>query len=205
MNSLEKTLEETDAGNGKQYIFLYPFREYFESMLNFCKTFYKEGHSVDKLNDIITSRYRSKGYGINWVLFSDENDHEKPDTKGLSGFVAIEKEDRILNAGVSFGKHVSEELYADNDFILNQLPVHKELVIGGFHQGDCVDKLAARSYSKGIKTFVDEDTTEMFFWRETFRGIPLIREKWRLGDLVSKDLYADIKESRQEKPWLVGD
>ena len=64
MNSLEKTLEETDAGNGKQYIFLYPVREYFESMLNFCKTFYKEGHSVDKLNDIITSRYRSKGYGI---------------------------------------------------------------------------------------------------------------------------------------------
>lgn len=205
MGSLEKTLGENGVQGNRQYIFLYPTREYFESMLKFCKTFYIEGHSADKLNDIINSRYRSRGYGINWLLFSDEDDPEKPDTKGLSSYIKVGKDDGILNAGVSFGKHVSEELYADNDFILDQLPAHKELVIGGFHQADCVDKLAACSYLRGVKTFVDEDTTEMFFWRETFRGIPLTREKWRLGDLVSEELYDDIRESRKEKPWLVGD
>ncbi len=178
---------ETDRGNtDKQYLFLYPVKEYFDSVLNICRTFSIEGHSVNRLNDIINSRYRNKGYQINWLLFSREDDLDKPDTEGASDYVSVNKNDRILSAGIPFRRHVSEELYADNDFILNQLPEHKELVVGGFHRGDCVNRLAACSYARGVKTFVDEDTTEIFFWREAFEGVPLVRGEPSLNGYSKK-------------------
>lgn len=207
MDSLEKRLETANGSHAssRQYLFLYPVGEYIDSSKNGCKTFEREGHSVSKLWDMIDNRYRKEGYGINWLLFGVGGDEMKPDTSIVPGYVDIRKGDRILSAGVSFKEHTTKEIYADNDFVLDQLPSHNRLVLGGFHQGDCVDKIAERSYSRGVDTFIDEDTTELFFWRETFSEVPLVREKWSLKDIVPNELYKDIIESRKNTPWLLRD
>ncbi|MEK6861969.1 MAG: hypothetical protein AABY07_08440, partial [Nanoarchaeota archaeon] len=143
-----------------QYPFLFPVKEYFEGMLSLLRL---PRARVNKLTDIIDVRYRNNNYGINWLLFSREDDLLKLDLDRVPNYVNIREGDEVLVAGVSFKRHTTEELYPDSDYILNQLKPHKKLVIGGFHQWDCVDKIARRSYERGIETFVDEDTTELFF------------------------------------------
>ncbi|MFC1697945.1 hypothetical protein ACFL1H_06405 [Nanoarchaeota archaeon] len=89
-------------------------------------------------------------------------------------------------------------------FILIIYFIIEKVVIGGFHQFDCVDKLAEFNYNLGIDTFVDEDTTELFFARVIDPGVPLIRENWSLKELGVGDKYYDfVKESRKDKPWMV--
>ena len=170
--------------------------------MDICRTFEREGHHPAELIRIIGARYRNNGYEINWLLFSQECELKKPDLTTVPSYWEI-KDDRILVAGVSFKKHLSEKVYADSNYVLDQLPPHQKLVIGGFHQGDCVDKVARTSYQRGIETFVDEDTTELFFGKQAFGGVPLVRERWGLRELgVSDRDYEWVKEQRQGKPWL---
>ena len=189
-----------------QYLFLYPIKEYFESCIAY-RAFLEDGHRPVKLCEMINARYRNNGYGINWLLFGKDEDDSKPDFSKVPSFVDIEPRDGILVAGVSFKKHTSEAVYADVDFILNQLPPHQRLVVGGFHQWDCVDKLARQSYERGVDTFVDEDTTELFFGSWAFRNCPLIRKEWTLDSLGLNDgnraLFEWIKNQRVSRPWFV--
>jgi len=187
-----------------QYLFLFPVKEYFEACLNACGTFEFRGHKPAELIHIIDARYRNKGYKINWLLFSREDDLSKPDLRQVPDFLEIEEHDGILVAGVSFGEHTSKGKYADSDYVLDQLPIHRRLVVGGFHQWDCVNRVAERSHERGIETFVDEDTTELFFGRQLFSGIPLIRKKWSLRELgIPEKFYKFAKKRREGKPWFV--
>ena len=189
-----------------QYLFLYPVQEYFSSMMDFIRSFEREGHKPSELIELIDARYRNQGYGINWLLFSQEGNAEKPDLSLVPDYVNIRQEDGILVAGISFKRHCEEKRYPNPEYVLNQLPCHKRLVIGGFHQWDCVDKVAETSHPRGIDTFVDEDTTELFFGRHTFNGIPLIRKEWDIEAIgISKEdsVYEFAKKKRQQRPWLV--
>ena len=183
-------------------MFLYPISEFINAAT--IISFKYEGHHASELFYLIDKRYREKEYDINWLFFSKENDSTAPDLSNKPDYVKIQNLDNILHAGVSFRKHCDEEVYPEPDYILNQLPEHDKLVIGGFHQWDCVDKLARASYNNKIDTFVDEDTTELFFAGVIFRNIPLIREEWSLKALGIKDEYYDYAvEDRKNKPWLV--
>lgn len=189
-----------------QYLFLFPIRQFIDSSLDSC-AFERKGHCPSELFELIDARYRKGDYGINWLLFSKDDNLSEPDLSQVPDYAQFHKKDKILNAGISFESHISEKTYADPDFVLNQLPSHKKLVLGGFHQWDCVDKIAERSYERGAKTFVDEDTTDMFFGKRTYHNIPVKRKKWDLVALGldgSPDYVVDFaRKSREGKSWFV--
>ncbi len=189
-----------------QYLFLFPVKEYIEFSM-FVEDVPEAGHQTEYLMRVIEARYRSRGYDVNWLLFSEHGDLAQPDRAAVPQYVEIKPEDRVLAAGVSFKTHTTEKVYADPNFVLNQLPEHRRLVIGGFHKNDCVDKIARRSHERGIDTFVDEDTTEKFYHALPLGVVPLVRERWRVRDFLSEEHYKAFKEAimlgREERPWLV--
>ena len=189
----------------KEYLFLFPIKEYVDGALDSYGRFKDEKAVVSELTNIIDARYRSQGYGINWLLFSEHENPDSPDLNLVSEYLNVAG-DCILTAGVSFMDHVNNHTYADVDYVLDQLPAHCKLVIGGFHQYDCVDRIAKRSYERGINTFVDEDTTEMFFVRMVLDEIPLVRNEWTLPALgIPEDdwAYDRVVKMRANKPWFV--
>jgi hypothetical protein len=187
-----------------QYMFLFPLKGYFDASLDFFKTFSMEGHTPGEIFDIVDARYR-KGYEVNWLVFGKENDLTKPDTDEIPEYARIQKQDRVISAGVSLEKFLSENIYFDSNYVLDQLPPHKKLVTGGFHLWDCVDRVSRMSYERGVDTKVDEDTTELFFAGHQHGYIPVVRNKPRiLRELLPEDaLYEIAKENRKDRPWLI--
>ena len=103
----------------KQYLFLYPIKEYVGSLIeNHEINFREKGLEVNHLNTLIEKRYRDKHYNINWLLFSLENDNSKPDYSNISELIEIHKGDRILNAGISF-RQSSNERYTSHSFVIS--------------------------------------------------------------------------------------
>ena len=194
-----------------QYLFLYPIEEYFENSLGF-RGLEVRGITPSFLNDIIQARYRSRDYEVNWLFFAEEDGSDEPDTVRLPEYVDIKDEDRVLSNEISFITHCQKELYPDPDMILDKLPEHERLVLGGFHEGDCIAKVAKRSHERGVETFLDTDTTGNFMFAYIDRGIPLIRKDWSLESELSLDLseemdrehYDKVKEYRKDKPWYHG-
>ena len=84
-----------------QYLFLFPIEEYFNHVI-LSTRFHEKGHKIDEFFDIIDARYRDN-CEINWLLFSRKDDESKPDMSSVPNYVRIMGNDRILNAGVSFG------------------------------------------------------------------------------------------------------
>lgn len=188
----------------KVFLFLYPIQEYVDACIQNFRFFEYYGCRPDRLNDIITARYRSKGYRVYWLFFSEPNKPELADLSRTSGHIRIEDEDGLIACGLSFEEHVARKVYPDINQILSCLPDDLErLVVGGFHQSDCVDKVAAAVYHQGTPTFVDEDTTE-FFFRASRRQIPLTRRRHTLrGFGITDPFWAQlILERRKNKPWL---
>lgn len=182
------------------FLFLYPIEPYFASCL---QSFRLEQNCIEKLKEIIDERYRKRDYDIAYALFSSPFDIGQPNLNSVPEYFPLEG--RILVAGVSFEEHSLLKRYPKPDFILDQLPQHSRLIVGGFHQWDCVDKIAERSYQRGVDTFVDEDTTELFFGSvERMGNVPLVREHWSLKGLgIPEDMHDYVREVRKRKPWFV--
>ena len=189
----------------KIFLFLYPIKQYFKSEINNSFLFRKKNHDPKRINSIINARYREKGYQMAWLMFSDPNEALRPDISSVSDYVEILKDDIIIVSGVSFEKHLKEKKYPEYVFILAQMPHTTELVLGGFHQWDCVDKLAEHAYRSKISTRVDEDTTELFFLSTVLKGeIPLIRKKFTLKDMgINNQWLIFAKKARRGKPWFL--
>ncbi len=189
-----------------QYLFLFPTKPFISSSLE-SSAFERKGHGPCELFELIDERYRKADYAINWVLFSKDDNLSEPDLCQIPDYVKFHKKDNILNAGVSFESHISKKIYADPEYVLSQLPSHKKLVLGGFHQWDCVDRIAKRSYERGVETFVDEDTTDLFFGKRAHHDIPIKREKWDLEALGLDGspcyVVGFARKSREGKPWFV--
>lgn len=187
-----------------QYLFLYPLRQYFEGLFGWRPGDANE-RSVKFLMRIINARYRDEGYDINWLVFGqDENLHE-PNIGNIQKSVEVRVEDRLITAGIPY-KDLPVDI--DPEFVLGQLPPHERLVVGGFHQDVCVEKIAASSYHRGIDTFVDEDTTHKGIERLLLnRRIPLVRKQWTLNAMFGDILRSSVRDffirSRIGKPWLV--
>lgn len=182
------------------FLFAYPIEPYFSPCL---EMFHLDSSSVDKLYRIIDERYRKQGYDIASLFCSEHGNPKKADLSLAPDYFHLEG--RVLASGVSFCELWFGGVYPDTDFILDQLPSHSRLVIGGFHQWDCVDKIAERSYQRGVDTFVDQDTTELFFGTSArIQGIPLAREHLSLQELCIPKLFRNYAwEQRKGKPWFV--
>lgn len=182
----------------KEFVFLYPIPEYFDSRIE-VDSYGKEGgieafraRYKDLLNQCIDLRYRKKGFGINYVIF---------DRHAISDVIELQPADRILNAGIDFST-LKKYIYPNPDDILNQLGALRILRVAGFHLTDCVEKLAKRAYEKGLDVLVDEDLTQLFGGRmddDDFK----IDEYLSIGPKRSWGAsYYFYIERRKNRPWL---
>ncbi len=179
------------------FLFLYPIKYYIDhSIGNHLR---KE--SLQWLARILDVRYRQKGYAMHYLMFSDQMQRETPDLSLAHPLFPLEG--KIIASGVTW-QEMGDGKYPDSDHVLNQLPEHSRLVVGGFHQWDCVDKVAERSYRRGIDTFVDEDTTELFFCgAPAAERVPLEREKWTFEELgIPEWAREHVRNQRRGKPWF---
>lgn len=195
----------------KIYLFLYPIRPYCEEGLSgiALRRIRERGDAVERLGEIIAARYRAKRYQVWWLCFSSPSLAILPDYSQLAPYLGWEEEDTFVACGVTFRDHVTFKEYPRCADILDQFPRRvTRLVLGGFHQGDCVTKLARAATKRGIRTMIDEDTTELFFCRTALHGpIPLVRPLQanvrevlaRAPDALMRKL---IREDRRNKPWL---
>lgn len=201
----------------KVFLFLYPIREYFEEGIVgiAMRQFTEKGLRVERLSELVAARYRQTGYSVYWALFSVDGCPLLPDFSRLARQVVVSEWDVFLASGVSFREHVTREVYPDPAIVLSQLPVRVDrLVVGGFHQWDCVDKVARAASESGISTLVDEDTTELFFIRTNLFGeVPLIetdadRRRVLLRNFENEEDSEDKlmlriqRDRRKDKPWF---
>jgi hypothetical protein len=166
------------------------------------------GHSSTRLSEIIEGRYRRRGFKIVWLLFGREGQEAIPETERMSEIFATRNEDLLISSRVSFHAHTSQNLYPQLKPIFDRLPKPlEEVVVGGFHQWDCVDKTAGYIWKQGIPCRVDEDTTELFFHQRFPSRVPLNRRRGdsqltRVLQEVPTSLIPLIRGRREEKPWF---
>src|SRR3989338_10455034 len=130
----------------RRFLFLYPIREYVDREVTDA---HDDLSALERLNEIIDARYRQFGYQINWLLFSVGGRPNIPDLSLLDPRIKIHETDRIISAGLSRERH-RKYIYPSCKKILVQLNPASELVVGGFHQTDCVDKIARAAHSNGF-------------------------------------------------------
>ncbi|MEK7598213.1 MAG: hypothetical protein AAB487_00575 [Patescibacteria group bacterium] len=198
----------------RSFLFLYPIRAYIDQEL----PAFNRQLILERLNAIINARYRQNGYQIYWLLFGAEHNPEEPDFALLEPRIKIHDADRVISAGLSLKRH-RRRIYPSPKKILSRLDLASELVVGGFHQDDCVKRIARQAYNNGLKVFVDEDTTDQYFitlilWE--FPPVVRTREQYAtrllwnlrsnrgtqpywLAEVAIKNQRAD----RRKQPWLV--
>lgn len=159
----------------KVFLYLYPIEEYNRVFLH-SDEFYNQMNR-DKpfsiLDECIQKRYREHGYQIVYVLYSD---------KEMFG-VSLVPGDKKIYTDISFeeasgynkdgSKKSKDDIkYPNEQYLIEQLGNVVEIVIGGFHFGDCVKRVAEYCYQSGIDTLVDLEMTDLFFnlyYKDYFR------------------------------------
>ncbi len=140
----------------KVFVLLFPVRSFL-------------GTDPSLFNQCIRERYISKGYEFFVVKFKDSS----------LGFVD-RVPNRVVDADITFEESNSATSknwrYADFRSIAKQLNIHncEQVVVGGFHCYDCVEKLATAIYFLGNNVLVDTDLTE------NFGRVSKYREDWNI-------------------------
>lgn len=195
----------------RAFLFLYPTIHYVCHERERLNIETSNGTAVAQLNRMIDCRYRQQKYQVFWLTFGHSSNPLRPDRESISPEISIYPDDRIISAGVRFYPHESfrEFEYANPDFILEQMEQTPEFVfLGGFHQGDCVDKMGAALHQRGIPVIVDEHLTDRYFILLS-RGvvIPDVCEPSIESfhpPIPHFDSYREmVVENRRNKPWFV--
>lgn len=197
----------------KVFIFLYPVKEYINQFLEIdaknarvhmpgSDLYIKNRLEVYKpryINDLITARYRNNGFQVAWLFPGCGAGFQTACVSDKSEHVDILPGDLILPSFVDLGKH------ADAKRVLQSLMIDKsiidEVVLGGYHQWDCVDNLASWFHYYGVTVRVDEDLTEFYYRMMRTDGIPLIRKESGL-DKLSGYLLEDRRRLTINSPWI---
>ena len=189
-------------------MYLYPISLYWEYEVREHAPFLAiSGASPGKLNDLVATRYRDKGYRVVWVFFGKPSRLTQPYRANQSEWVRIHSDDKVISAGITLCQMTSQQppVYPDSLKILESLGESvEEFIVGGFHLADCVDKLAQAAHNAGIRTWVDEDCTEAFF--SSVDRIPLdwhpSQGTWWFLEELPESLRRICIENRRQKPWL---
>lgn len=151
----------------KIFLYLYPIKEYTQMFLLKDDSLYDElniPRPLPILNECIEKRYRRRGYKVVFATYP---------YKEIFGIIHKEK-DKIIYTDISFDENSAYDkngrkkenfvpLYANPQYILEQLGSVDEVILGGYHALDCVKKIAEHIQSMGISTLVDIEMTDLFF------------------------------------------
>jgi hypothetical protein len=180
----------------KNFLFLYPIKEYIEAVCERRSALNPnyENEWCRDLKECIHLRYKSKGFSVNYALFDDTPLHQ-----------AFNPNDGIIRVGMTFEEHTTPKdgkyNYPDENRIIKPLLNSSELVVAGFHLGDCVDRVAKAAHNKGINTLVDEELTELFGYLKEFPSF----HKERFPSIIPNERWNEIEEIiqyRKNRPWL---
>ena len=136
------------------FILLFPQKEYV--------TGYFTEEDISLFNDCIKKRYIDKGYDFCVAAFKNSD-------LGIVGF----NPNKVVGADITFEESspytCKNWKYADFKNLAEKVDVDKyaNIVVGGFHCYDCVEKLANEIYAVNKNVIVDTDLTEMF--RNSYR------------------------------------
>lgn len=106
--------------------------------------------------NVSKKRYRDKGYQIVYAIYPD---------KSLYG-INLLPTDKIIYTDVTFEQangYSRDIKYPNESYLIAQLGNFDEIVVGGFHFGDCVKRVAEYCYQCGTSVLVDLDLTDLFF------------------------------------------
>lgn len=186
------------------FLFLYPIAFYFNRLKEiYGRMFPNKEYDSSRINEIIDTRYRKENYQIYWLTFCSEKNKKEPDLSILSKDIFISKQDTVITNNIPFNYFYNScgSKRPDLNLIFEQISEINNLVLGGFHQWDCVNGLAEYANSENIPVIVDEDTTEVFFARTIKYGsIPLSRKSpFQIEDRRHADT---INLQRAFRPWF---
>ena len=164
----------------KIFVLLFPQQEYLE-----------ERNDPKSFNNCIQKRYLEKGYEFYVVKYKDSD----------LGFVSLTP-NKIIEANITFKESTpyftQNWQYANFKDLAQKLNLSgdDEVVVGGFHCNDCVEKFAKEIYSLNQNTMIDSDLTELFW------GVSKYIEGWdinnynpnlRLKNMIDRD-YIEISQ-----------
>ena len=176
----------------KAFILLFPQKEYLG-----------EETDIQLFNDCIKQRYLNNNYDFIVVRYRGSD----------LGIVGI-KPTYVIDANISFKESspytTKDWKYADFEYIANQVPIknYNQIVIGGFHCFDCVEKLASQIYKTTKNVIIDSDLTEMFWYASRFQkgwDIKSYNPELKLQKVLSNDAITSlvklkIAKERYESP-----
>ena len=148
----------------KVFLCMYPIDEFIKPFIVEDEGYYASigtKHPMPLFNQAIEKRYREKGYEVVYATF-----RYKPLYKGIEQ----KPGDSIIYADVFFNEFVAfnptpdfTPKYPDNQKLLEQIGPMDELVVGGFHVTDCVEKMALTASQNNIKVSIDPEMSDLFF------------------------------------------
>ncbi len=150
----------------KIFLYLYPIQEYnrsFEFSEEYLQQMKRE-NPYKVLNECIQKRYREKEYQIVYAIYPGKKIYgvnTLTTDKIIYTDVTFEQASGYNHDGIK--KQDKDIKYPSEKYLIEQLGYFDEIVIGGFHFGDCVKKVAEYCYQNEFPTLVDLDLTDLFF------------------------------------------
>jgi len=181
---------------------LYPIRPYLEIALDYPNDNHEDAFPLNRLEYFWTrslalppgtfrqrfgiinrllDEYRLRAYHVGWAFFSQQGDLTKPDETQTSDIFEIKPEDFKVAVGVTYHDHTRHRAYPNEVNILSTIPDSDELVVGGFHEKDCVRRFRDAAERLGIRSTVDSCLTDQVFHR-----ISLTFEQDLFADLIAR-------------------
>lgn len=160
----------------KSVLIIYPVKEYVDGRygnsfnLNMLSKYWSYVLKLPKgafrnrfgiINKLI-DEYRENKFNVNWLLFSSCFDKKEPDISRKSKYFNIKKEDKLIPAGITRDE-LNSYIYPNEEKIISRLDSLSELVLGGFHKSDCVNRFNLKANDLGINSRIDKLLTEDFF------------------------------------------
>ncbi len=196
----------------KSVLVLYPIQPYADALVSKKELPEIKVRYAEIYQELIRRRY--PGFQTVYVMFSAPEDPTKPDMSQLWKGFSVNGTDIIGACGVTFNDHCKKYIYPKENKILELCPQPiEELIVGGFHLWDCVDKVARWAYKQGINVLVDEDLTEIFFYSvRGFGGLPVLKipilgkESWELTrkqlEKAGGAFLEHACEEHGKRPWM---
>lgn len=181
----------------KLFILLFPQKEYVKG--------YFTDEDISIFNECIRTRYIEKGYEFCVANFKGSD----------LGIVALNP-DKIANADITFEESspytCKDWRYADFNDLAKKIQAEKysNVVVGGFHCYDCVEKLAKEIYSINTNIIIDTDLTENFrnsylheedFKLDTFNPNIKLRRIFERDSVTPLGILEQMKERYSDQIW----